>query len=54
MDAPPQQQISYYDHVNKRHDDKGFLYACLFALCCCCCCHEACECCLENTCCCCP
>ncbi|KAK6264021.1 hypothetical protein QQP08_018434 [Theobroma cacao] len=33
MDAPPQQQISYYDHVNKRHDDKGFLYAWFVYLC---------------------
>ncbi|XAR67745.1 hypothetical protein NMG60_11002634 [Bertholletia excelsa] len=51
--APEALRMSYFDHVQKRLEDKGCLYACLFALCCCCCCYEACECCVENACCCC-
>ncbi|KAI9401830.1 hypothetical protein POPTR_001G177366v4 [Populus trichocarpa] len=43
MDAPSQQEMSYYDHVKRRHEDKGCLYAFFFALCCCCCCSETCD-----------
>ncbi|KAH1105181.1 hypothetical protein AAZX31_13G341800 [Glycine max] len=52
--APAQQQMSYYDHVQTRHQEKGSLYSCLYTLCCCFCCYEGCKCCLERTCCCCP
>ncbi|KAM3054459.1 hypothetical protein ACUV84_012064 [Puccinellia chinampoensis] len=45
-------RLSAMDHLKKRHDEKGFLYACFFMLCCCFCCHEACERCLECFCCC--
>ncbi|RHN63856.1 putative cysteine-rich transmembrane CYSTM domain-containing protein [Medicago truncatula] len=54
MDAPPMyQEINYMEHVRKRHEEKGCLYACFFALCCCFCCYETCECCLDVACCCC-
>ncbi|KAM6584471.1 hypothetical protein CsatB_011473 [Cannabis sativa] len=42
---------SYLGQVKKRHEDKGFFYACLFALCCCFCCFETCECCFDVLCC---
>ncbi|PIN01613.1 hypothetical protein CDL12_25878 [Handroanthus impetiginosus] len=51
--APAYQGMSYSDHVQKRREEKGCLYACFFAMCCCWCCAEACECCLEGICCCC-
>ncbi|PIN15349.1 hypothetical protein CDL12_12010 [Handroanthus impetiginosus] len=55
MYAPPAyQEMSYYDHVQRRREERGLLYACLFALCCCFCCFETCECCLDCLCCCCP
>ncbi|KAJ6947273.1 hypothetical protein NC651_001844 [Populus alba x Populus x berolinensis] len=47
MDAPSQQEMSYYDHVKRRHEDKGCLSAFFFALCCCCCCSETRECCVK-------
>uniref|UniRef100_A0A0E0CHH2 Cysteine-rich transmembrane domain-containing protein n=1 Tax=Oryza meridionalis TaxID=40149 RepID=A0A0E0CHH2_9ORYZ len=56
MDEPSQggnQKLSAMEHVKKRHEEKGFLYACLFMLCCCFCCYETCEHCLECFCCCC-
>ncbi|XP_006366868.1 uncharacterized protein [Solanum tuberosum] len=47
MDAPPKyQNMSYYDNVQRQHEEKGCLYACMFAMCCCFCCNE-------RTCCCC-
>ncbi|KAM0902743.1 hypothetical protein ACQ4PT_019044 [Festuca glaucescens] len=45
-------RLSAMDRVKKRHEEKGFLYACFFMLCCCFCCHEACEHCLQYVCCC--
>ncbi|XP_047076149.1 protein CADMIUM TOLERANCE 4-like [Lolium rigidum] len=45
-------RLSAMDRVKKRHEEKGFLYACFFMLCCCFCCHEACEHCLQCFCCC--
>ncbi|CAA7397215.1 unnamed protein product [Spirodela intermedia] len=53
MYAPLESQgMTYLGHVQRRHEEKGFLYACLFALCCCFCCFETCECCLDCFCCC--
>ncbi|KAE9588039.1 hypothetical protein Lalb_Chr22g0351151 [Lupinus albus] len=52
--APAQQKMSYNDHVQTRREEKGPLYAFLFAFCCCFCCYQTCECCLERSCCCCP
>ncbi|KAK1270367.1 hypothetical protein QJS04_geneDACA006133 [Acorus gramineus] len=51
MEAPTPQEISYYDMVQRRKEEKGCLYGCAFALCCCFCCHEACEYCLDIFCC---
>ncbi|CAO2148560.1 unnamed protein product [Urochloa humidicola] len=48
MSRPPaMQEMSYYEHVQKRYHDRGCLYACFFTACCCCCCYETCECCLN-------
>ncbi|GJN19305.1 hypothetical protein PR202_gb06567 [Eleusine coracana subsp. coracana] len=55
MDQPSESEdrkLSAMEHVKKRHNEKGFLYACFFTLCCCFCCYEACEHCLEWICCC--
>ncbi|CAO2037633.1 unnamed protein product, partial [Urochloa humidicola] len=55
MDEPSQSEdrkLSAVEHVKKRHQEKGFLYACAFMFCCCFCCYEACEHCLECFCCC--
>ncbi|VVB00402.1 unnamed protein product [Arabis nemorensis] len=45
MKAPSQQDMTYHDQVKKRQEEKGCLYATLFALFCCCCCDENCKCC---------
>uniref|UniRef100_A0ACD5ZPI2 Uncharacterized protein n=1 Tax=Avena sativa TaxID=4498 RepID=A0ACD5ZPI2_AVESA len=45
-------RLSAMDQFKKRHEEKGFLYACFFMLCCCFSCHEACEHCLDCFCCC--
>ncbi|KAM6585850.1 hypothetical protein CsatB_012852 [Cannabis sativa] len=41
---PPQQKMSFSDHVKKRQQEKGCLSAWLFVLSCGCCC-ECCYCC---------
>ncbi|CAN6927995.1 unnamed protein product [Brassica oleracea] len=40
MKAPSQQDMVYFDHIKKRQDNKGCLYATLYGLFCCCCCYE--------------
>ncbi|CAF2055706.1 unnamed protein product [Brassica oleracea var. botrytis] len=45
MKAPSQQDMVYFDHIKKRQDNKGCLYATLYGLFCCCCCYETCDCC---------
>ncbi|KAK3426042.1 hypothetical protein EUGRSUZ_F02575 [Eucalyptus grandis] len=48
--APSPQEMSYYDHVTKRREEKGCLYACFFTLCCCFCCYESLDILLSNNC----